>query len=58
MSIVSIVNGSIGAAMVVIPVVALKAGWLLSIVAGLIPGVFSYFSCYVCYAHMGDQSDL
>ena len=52
------VNGMIGGLILILPVLALNAGYILSFIIILLTGVFSYYSCYLCVIHMGDQPDL
>lgn len=52
------VNGMIGGLILILPVLALNAGYLLSFIVILLTGLFSYYSCYLCVIHMGDQPDL
>lgn len=57
-TVVALVNGMIGGSILVIPLVALQAGWLLTVLVILFTGVFSYYSCYLSIIHLGDQVDL
>jgi hypothetical protein len=58
MTVVGMVNGMIGGLILILPVLALNAGYLLSFIVILLTGLFSYYSCYLCVIHMGDQPDL
>lgn len=57
-TVVALVNGMIGGSILVLPLIALKAGWLETIFVILITGGFSYYSCYLSILHLGDQKDL
>jgi amino acid permease len=57
-TVVALVNGMIGGSILVLPLVALQAGWLEAILVILITGIFSYYSCYLSILHLGDQKDL
>lgn len=52
------VNGMIGGLILILPVLALDAGYVLTFIVVLVTGVFSLYSCYLCVIHMGDQPDL
>ena len=58
MVILGMVNGMIGGLILLLPVFALDAGYVLTLIVILITGGFSYYSCYLCIIHMGDQNDL
>lgn len=58
MTVVGMVNGMIGGLILILPVLALNAGYILSFIVILLTGLFSYYSCYLCVTHMGDQPDL
>lgn len=58
MTIVAMVNGMIGGLILLLPVFALNAGYLLTLIVILFTGIFSYYSCYLCLLHLGDQPDL
>ena len=58
MAVVAIVNGMIGVAILMLPLIAFNSGWLSSILIVLITGSFSFYSCYIGLTHLGDQSDL
>jgi len=58
MAIVGMVNGMIGGLILLLPVYALDAGYILTLIIIFITCVFSYYSCYLCLIHMGDQPDL
>ena len=57
-TVVALVNGMIGGSILVLPLVALEAGWISSIFIIFVTGFFSYYSCYLSMAHLGDQEDL
>ena len=52
------VNGMIGGLILLLPVFALDAGYIITLIVILITCVFSYYSCYLCLIHLGDQADL
>jgi hypothetical protein len=52
------VNGMIGGLILVLPLLALSAGWALTLIVIFVTGFFSLYSCYLCLLHMGDQPDL
>ena len=58
MSILGMVNGMIGGLILILPVSALEAGYLLTFLVIIFTGIFSYYSCYLCLQHLGDQPDL
>lgn len=58
MTVVAIVNGMIGVAILVMPEVALKSGWLSVILIVLVAGFFSFYSSFIGLVHLGDQKDL
>lgn len=58
MTVVGMVNGMIGGLILILPVYTLQAGYLLSLIVILFTGIFSFYSCYLCVIHMGDQPDL
>ena len=58
MAILGMVNGMIGGLILLLPVFALNAGYILTLLIILVTCVFSYYSCYLCLIHLGDQSDL
>ena len=58
MAIVGMVNGMIGGLILLLPVYALDAGYVLTLIVIMVTCVFSYYSCYLCLIHMGDQNDL
>jgi amino acid permease len=58
MTVVGMVNGMIGGLILILPVMALNAGYILTFIVLLVTGLFSFYSCYLCVIHMGDQPDL
>lgn len=58
MTVVGMVNGMIGGLILILPLLALQAGYILTLIILIITGSFSYYSCYLCVIHMGDQPDL
>jgi hypothetical protein len=58
MTVVGMVNGMIGGLILLLPVYALDAGYILSFIVIFLTGAFSLYSCYLCVIHMGDQPDL
>ena len=58
MTIVALVNGMIGGIILVMPILALKTGYLMISPVVLISGFFSYFSCLLCVRHLRNYKDL
>lgn len=58
MTVLSMVNGMIGGLILILPLLALEAGYILTLIILIVTGSFSYYSCYLCVIHMGDQPDL
>lgn len=58
MAIIGMVNGMIGGLILLLPVYALDAGYVVTLAVVFITCLFSYYSCYICIIHMGDQPDL
>lgn len=58
MTVIGMVNGMIGGFILILPVNALAAGWLSTLLVIIIIGLFSFYSCYLCVIHLGDQKDL
>lgn len=58
MTVVGMVNGMIGGLILILPVLALNAGYILTLIVILVTGTLSFYSCYLCIIHMGDQPDL
>ncbi len=52
MTIIGLVNGMIGGIILVMPILAMKTGWLLIAPITIISGFFSYFSCLLCLRHL------
>lgn len=58
MTVIAMVNGMIGGLILILPVMALESGWLLTLIVLIITGFISYYSCYLCVLHTGDDPDL
>ena len=58
LTVIGMINGMIGGFILILPVNALNAGWVFSLLVILLIGAFSYYSCYLCVIHLGDQKDL
>lgn len=58
MAIIGMVNGMIGGLILILPVFALGAGWAICLIVIFVTCGFSYYSCYLCIIHLGDQPDL
>lgn len=58
LTVIGMINGMIGGFILILPVNALHAGWVFTLLVILIIGAFSYYSCYLCVIHLGDQKDL
>lgn len=58
MAVVGMVNGMIGGLILLLPVLAFDAGYVLTFIVIFLTGAFSLYSCYLCVIHMGDQPDL
>jgi amino acid permease len=58
LTVVGMVNGMIGGLILILPVDALNAGYIFTLIVILITGAFSFYSCYLCVIHLGDQPDL
>lgn len=56
--VIGLVNGMIGGIILVLPILAIKTGWLLIAPLTIISGFFSYFSCLLCLRHLRDYHDL
>ncbi len=52
MTIIGLVNGMIGGIILVMPILAMKTGYLLIAPITIISGFFSYFSCLLCLRHL------
>jgi amino acid permease len=57
-AVIAMVNGMIGGLILILPILALNGGTVLSFIVISITGFFSYYSCYLCVAHLGSYSDL
>jgi amino acid permease len=58
LTVLGMVNGMIGGLILILPVYALKAGYILTFLVILVTCIFSYYSCYLCIIHMGKETDL
>jgi amino acid permease len=58
MVIVALVNGMIGGIILVMPILALKSGYVMIGPVVLISGFFSFYSCLLCLKHMRNYKDL
>lgn len=58
MTVVGLVNGMIGGIILVMPLLALKTGWLLIEPITLFTGFMSYFSCLLCLRHLKNHKSL
>ena len=58
MSVIALVNGMIGGIILVMPILALKTGYLMIAPVVLISGFFSYYSCLLCLKHLKNYKDL
>ena len=58
MAILVMVNGMIGGLILLLPVFALNAGYVVTLIVIFLTCIFSFYSCYLCLLHMGDQPDL
>ena len=55
LTILSLINGFIGGGVFTIPVLALGAGWLPSLLGLLVFGFCGWWACQTLIAHLGDQ---
>lgn len=58
MTVIGLLNGMIGGIILVLPLLALKTGYLLIAPITIISGFFSYFSCLLCLRHLRTYKDL
>ena len=58
MTVIGMVNGMIGGLILILPVLALQAGYILTLIVIFVTCVFSYYSCYLCIIHIGKEADL
>jgi amino acid permease len=58
MTVIALVNGMIGGIILVMPILALKTGYLMIAPVVLISGFFSYYSCLLCLKHLKNYKDL
>lgn len=57
-AVIAMINGMIGGLILVLPILAMEAGYILSPIVIVITGFFSFYSCYLCIIHLGSHSDL
>lgn len=57
LAIVAMVNGMIGGLTLVLPILATETGTILTALVLLLTGFFSFYSCYLCIIHLGNQTD-
>lgn len=58
MTVIGLVNGMIGGIILVMPVLALKTGWLLILPITMFTGFISYFTCLLCLRHLRNFKNL
>ena len=58
MTVIGLVNGMIGGIILVLPILALRTGYLLIAPISIISGFFSYFSSLLCLRHLRNFKDL
>lgn len=58
MTVVALVNAMIGGIILVMPIMALKAGYVMIAPVVMISGFFSYYSCLLCMKHLRNYKDL
>jgi amino acid permease len=58
LTVVALMNGMIGGVILVLPVTSYQVGYIYTIIAILIGGAFSFYSCYLSIKHLGDQKDM
>jgi amino acid permease len=57
-TVVALVNGMIGGIILVMPILALKSGFLMIAPVVMVCGFFSYYSCLLCIRHLRNYKDL
>ena len=57
-AVIAMVNGMVGGLILVLPILAISGGSILSGITILVTGFFSFYSCYLCLAHLGNFNDL
>lgn len=58
MTVVALTNGMIGGIILVMPILALKSGYLMIMPVVIVCGFFSYYSCLLCIKHLRNYKDL
>lgn len=58
MTVIGLVNGMIGGVILVLPLLALKTGWLLILPITIFSGFVSYFTCLLCLRHLRNFKNL
>jgi amino acid permease len=58
MTVVALVNGMIGGIILVMPILALKVGYLMIAPVVMASGFVSYYSCLLCIRHLRNYKDL
>lgn len=58
MTVVALVNAMIGGIILVMPIMALKAGYVMIAPVVMISGFFSNYSCLLCMKHLRNYKDL
>ena len=58
MIVISLVNSMIGGVVLVLPLIAIKSGYIMIAVITLVEGLFNYYSCMLCVRHLRNYSDL
>lgn len=53
-----ILNGMIGSLLFFLPYRSLEGGYITTLIAIVITGIFCYSSCYFYLQHIGDEPDL
>lgn len=57
-TVLALINGMIGGSILVLPVNSLEVGWAPTLLIILLTGFFSFYTCFICIIHLGDQADL
>lgn len=58
MVVLSLINGMIGGLILILPLLALKTGYLATLIIIVTTGIFSFYSCHLCMLHIGNEPDL
>lgn len=56
-TLVALVNAMIGSAMLVLPLMSIKAGIMTTVFLVLISGVYNIYSCKLVYEHTNEQEN-